>query len=78
MRIELERRPEDIMLRVQNASQVSTFAGQSMADVFVWITQQDLPVLFDAMRAFVDRDHEEALSEQSCIAQLGGGDHPQA
>ena len=65
MRIELERRPEDVMLRVQNASQVSTFAGQSMADVFIWITQQDLPVLFDALREFRDKDHEEALSHDA-------------
>lgn len=61
MKAELERRPEDIMLRVQNAQQVSTFSGKSMADVFVWIAQEDLPALFDALRAFVDRDHEEAL-----------------
>jgi hypothetical protein len=65
MQAELERRPEDIMLRVKDARQVSTFSGGSMTDVFVWLTREDLPVLFDALRAFRDRDHEEALSARA-------------
>lgn len=78
MKAELERNKAGIALRVQNAQNVSTFAGQSETDVFVWFDRENLPVLFDALREFRDRDHEDALSQRLYIMQLGGGDHPQA